>query len=56
MLTCYLDYLSYMLLLVLYLHCILPVFSVGIEEVRKAVAMGSLGGSVGESCRTAVFG
>ena len=55
MLTCYLNYLPYMLLLVLYFHCILPVFFTGIEEVRKAVAIGSHGGSVGEGCGTAVL-
>ena len=34
----------------------LIVISTRIEEVRKAVAMESHGGSVGEGCGTAVFG
>ena len=53
---CLLDLLALYVFACKLLALLLIVLSTGIEEVRKAVAMGSHGGSVGEGCGTAVFG
>ena len=53
--NCLLELLAIYAYTCVLLALILIVFSTGIEEVRKAVAMGSHGGSVGEGCGTAVL-